>query len=85
MSHPRPACCLSCWAQCDTIGYTASAVHLCCTGILIYDGIERLNDTLTWKRGGWHINTHEFPNGDKPHGNALTCYITRAWQLRPRL
>jgi hypothetical protein len=64
---------------------TASAVHLCCTGILIYDGIERLNDTLTWKRGGWHINTHEFPNGDKPHGNALTCYITRAWQLRSRL
>ena len=20
------------------------------------------------KRGGWHINTHEFPNGDKPNG-----------------
>lgn len=36
-------------------------------GILIYDGITRSNSTLIWKRGGWHINTHEFPNGDKPH------------------
>lgn len=35
-------------------------------GILIYDGIERKNNTLIWRRGGWHINTHEFPNGDKP-------------------
>eukprot|EP01048_Picozoa_sp_COSAG05_P019444 COSAG05_NODE_3046_length_2387_cov_1.999563_3_plen_218_part_00 len=44
-------------------------------GILIYDGIVRSADkedvsttSLTWQRGGWHINTHEFPNGDKPHG-----------------
>ena len=35
-------------------------------GILIYDGIKRSNDTLTWNRGGWHINTHKFPSGDKP-------------------
>ena len=37
-------------------------------GILIYDGIERgpKPNSLTWKRGGWHINTHEFPSGDKP-------------------
>jgi len=35
-------------------------------GNLIYDGVERSNGTLLWKRGGWHINTHEFPTGDKP-------------------
>lgn len=34
-------------------------------GILIYDGIVRTTDaeagtdSLTWQRGGWHINTHE--------------------------
>ena len=26
-------------------------------GNLIYDGVERSNGTLLWKRGGWHINT----------------------------
>ena len=37
-------------------------------GILIFDGVVRSNGTLTWQRGGWHINTHEFPYGDKARG-----------------